>query len=58
MLTTLIKIFLILDTMIKGETTGSCSNQLDSELHRRNCRYGKCEQIKNGTDFVCHCDEV
>ena len=24
----------------------------------RNCRYGKCENIKNGMDFICHCDLV
>ncbi len=44
--------------LIQSETTGSCADQLNSQLNKRNCRYGKCEQIKNGTDFVCHCDEV
>lgn len=42
---------------MESETTGSCSNQLSSELHKRNCRYGKCEQTKDGSDFTCHCDQ-
>ncbi len=46
------------DEVIQGETTGACADQLNVQLHKRNCRYGKCEQIKNGTDYVCHCDEV
>lgn len=44
--------------MPESETTGSCSKQLSPQLTKRNCRYGKCEQIKNGTDYVCHCDMV
>ncbi|RNA09760.1 desert hedgehog [Brachionus plicatilis] len=42
--------------LIEGETTGSCARQLNSSPQERNCRYGRCEQIQNGSDFVCHCD--
>ena len=47
-----------LDFLPESETFGQCSRQLDVEIHKRNCRYGKCENVKNGTDYVCHCDLV
>lgn len=47
-----------LEFLPESETFGQCSRQLDPELHKRNCRYGKCENIKNGNDYVCHCDLV
>lgn len=46
------------DMIPEGETVGACADQLNSELHKRNCRYGRCEQIRNGTDFICHCNNV
>lgn len=46
------------DQLPDSETFGQCSKQSEIELHKRNCRYGKCENVKNGTDFVCHCDPV
>ena len=46
------------DMVPESETTGSCSKQSSSQVVKRNCRYGKCEQTKNGTDYVCHCDQV
>ena len=46
------------ESITQSETIGACSDQLNPQLHKRNCRYGKCEQINNGTDFVCHCEEV
>ena len=46
------------DAQPAGETSGICELQLETEPKKRNCRYGKCEQIKNGTDFACHCDDV
>ncbi len=42
----------------ESETTGACQKQSDSMPNKRNCRYGLCEQIKNGTDYTCHCDKV
>ena len=41
-----------------SETTGACSKQLRSQLNKRNCRYGKCEQTNEGKNYTCHCDEV
>ena len=47
-----------LEPQPESETVGACSKQSNAQIQKRNCRYGKCEQIKNGTDFSCHCDEV
>lgn len=48
----------VYDHLPESETTGSCSKQSSTQVVKRNCRYGKCEQTKNGTDYVCHCDQV
>lgn len=43
---------------LKSDFSGPCSNQSSPDLSRRNCRYGKCEIVNDGKDFVCHCDSV
>jgi hypothetical protein len=43
---------------LKSDFTGPCLNQSNSDLNKRNCRYGKCEIVNDGKDFVCHCDTV
>lgn len=44
--------------LIEGDTSGVCQKQLNLNPQDRNCRYGRCELIKSGTDFACHCDNV
>lgn len=46
------------DAIPEGDITGPCVNQTNKELYKKACRYGKCEIVNDGTDFLCHCDYV
>ncbi len=46
------------DKIPTGDSHGACEKQSNKEIHKRVCRYGKCEVINDGTDFLCHCDMV
>ena len=46
------------DKIPNGDSHGACEKQASKEIHKRVCRYGKCEVINDGTDFLCHCDQV
>ena len=46
------------DKIPDGDTHGACEKQSNKEMQKRVCRYGKCEVINDGNDFLCHCDSV